>query len=384
MGRWPCEYVRGRRPAGPCHDCFEMGTGRLWLRCALRGCVTGAVAALAATGVAGAAAPSIPLEQWKVENSPSVLAPADEASVLDDSAEFSWVTLPGTRDKLVVMSEDAGEVLVSADPFQSWTISPFSSASIDAATGVARAAVPYLAGGRYFWHIARSAIGAENTYQVDSLDRLLVVLEEPLESVEVATASRRGSSSRNPGHTVLRIEAARYTAGTLTLRRNGRASKRALSRRESRVRTVAVMWSCTEPGGSYSYTVSMRDDSGVTKHARGRFRNVSRARCRSIRAAERRARSLPQKLTLALAETRTIRVIREQLGAGAEYEARVGCTRLTRYAARCRFTSFAGDISWRGHVRIVNRAGRWDWTLTGVRTDEYHGDSEALNASGSH
>jgi hypothetical protein len=76
-------------------------------------------------------------------------------------------------------------------------------------------------------------------------------------------------------------------------------------------------------------------------------------------------------LSISTAKGRTRRAVRRVFGQGATYELRTRCQKRSRTAARCSFSSFAGDVTWRGNVTIRNRPERWQWRLVGRETNEY-------------
>jgi hypothetical protein len=120
----------------------------------------------------------------------------------------------------------------------------------------------------------------------DTTDHVPFLL--PLDRLAVRRGLHRQTTSKRPGYTILSIRATHGAKISLKVRRRGRVVyARALTGREGGAFRKRFNWSCRKPG-SYRFTVRATDAYGKSITRRGSW-TVSRRRCASLEAAERRA-----------------------------------------------------------------------------------------------
>lgn len=109
-----------------------------------------------------------------------------------------------------------------------------------------------------------------------------------LTALTVKVRSHTGSTAAKPGHTELLVRATGDAVVLVVLKRQGRTRKTEFSYASSD--KLDVPWTCSRPGGVYSFTVTAIHDGDKTLTSRGKFRPVSAARCRALHAADARRR----------------------------------------------------------------------------------------------
>jgi hypothetical protein len=119
-----------------------------------------------------------------------------------------------------------------------------------------------------------------------------------LTTLRVKVRDHQGHTTAKPGHTDIVIQTGGATDVTdesvfdvrFTLKRNGRRQAEAPIWSSGSSAEVVVPWSCRQPGGVYSYTVTAKDSYGKSLTRHGKFHPVSAARCRALKAADVRRR----------------------------------------------------------------------------------------------
>jgi hypothetical protein len=176
--------------------------------------------------------------------------------------------------------------------------------------------------GRYTWTVLRSRDSGEH---VVSDTGSLRVVGPPLTELSVSTAAHPGSLARYPGYTTLKMNASPFARVTLTLRRGGRQRRMRFDWGETKTVHETIDWKCPIKGTStYRFTLEARDDHGNRMTRSGKFRVVSPARCRSMKAAEKRA----------LTQRRAAE--RRRAAADARRQAAKDRKRINRFIANCR------------------------------------------------
>ncbi|WP_027007740.1 hypothetical protein [Conexibacter woesei] len=96
------------------------------------------------------------------------------------------------------------------------------------------------------------------------------------------------ANSRHPGHSELRITTTPWAYVRIQLTRGGRKQVQNLRWDGSASHALSFTWTCRAGGGAYRYVVTASDDDDHSFTRHGTIRTISRARCASLRAAERR------------------------------------------------------------------------------------------------
>jgi hypothetical protein len=112
-----------------------------------------------------------------------------------------------------------------------------------------------------------------------------------LTTLSVRLDPHAGTIAARPGETELLIGATPDADLRLVLKRDGHTLTKRLSLGANSSGKLIVPWSCAAPGGVYSYTITATDTYGASLTRTGKFRPVSTARCRALRAADKRRRS---------------------------------------------------------------------------------------------
>ncbi len=107
-------------------------------------------------------------------------------------------------------------------------------------------------------------------------------------ALAVVVRSHAGRTAAKPGHTELLIRANGGALVLVTLKRQGRRRETEFSYASSD--RLNVPWTCSRPGGVYSFTVTARDSYGKALTRHGKFHPVSASRCRALRGADARRR----------------------------------------------------------------------------------------------
>lgn len=110
-----------------------------------------------------------------------------------------------------------------------------------------------------------------------------------LMALMVTVRAHAGSTASKPGRTELLVHATGGTFLFLTLKHKGHTRTEEIAKTPTG--TFVVPWSCSAPGGVYSYAITATDAYGASLTRSGRFRPVSAAQCRALRAADERRRS---------------------------------------------------------------------------------------------
>jgi hypothetical protein len=103
-------------------------------------------------------------------------------------------------------------------------------------------------------------------------------------ALTVMVRSHAGSTAAQPGHTELLVRAKGGALVLIVLKRQGRRRETEFSYASSD--ELNVRWTCSRPGGVYRFTVTASDSYGKTLTRQGKFRLVSAARCRALKAAD--------------------------------------------------------------------------------------------------
>jgi hypothetical protein len=176
-------------------------------------------------------------------------------------------------------------------------------------TSVARLGFP-LAPGRYAWRVIRTRDANERT---TSPLKAFIVSGPPLTHLSASAQAHPGHTSIEPGYTTLWIRTTPYVTVRLTLLGRGPAAHFVWHWSGDGVGSKQIDWTC-RPGSTstYHYSVVAEDDHGRTRHLSGAFNVVSRARCASMQASERRARELARAAARRRAEAAAARAAAEQ------------------------------------------------------------------------
>lgn len=103
-----------------------------------------------------------------------------------------------------------------------------------------------------------------------------------LATLNVRVRSHAGSTAAKPGKTELLVDVTPDADLRLVLKRHGHTLTKRTSFGAHSSGKVIVPWSCSTPGGVYSYTITATDAYGAHLTRRGEFRPVSASRCRSL------------------------------------------------------------------------------------------------------
>lgn len=188
--------------------------------------------------------------------------------------------------------------------------------------GTARIEQP-LEPGRYVWYVVNGSARYADGLVV-SEQREFTVHGPTLERLQVRTRPRKGTTTKAPGWTELRITTTRFADVRIELRRNGRQSVMKYNVGNRTSIAPAAYWSCKKPGGRYRYRVVASDSHGKQLTRSGSFRPVSPARCRAMRKQEQRAKAARQR--------EVDRRVAERRRAEAAAERR----RISRFKSNCR------------------------------------------------
>jgi hypothetical protein len=150
-------------------------------------------------------------------------------------------------------------------------------------------------------------------------------LAKPIGSLSVRAIVRPGRSSQHPGSTVLRITTSPFAHITIKLRHYGHRTERYEAwpaSVHSRTGTLEpeYTWTCSRPGGSYTYVVTARTRVGRTLTRTGHFDPVSTARCHALERSEQEARERSARRYAE--ETRQAREAEEALRREGEFNCR--------------------------------------------------------------
>ncbi|MGA9876458.1 MAG: hypothetical protein WBQ21_11685 [Solirubrobacteraceae bacterium] len=112
-----------------------------------------------------------------------------------------------------------------------------------------------------------------------------------LTTLSVTTRSHAGSTASKPGETELLVTVTPDAVLRVVLKRQGHTLAKRVSVGARPSGKIIVPWSCSAPGGVYSYAITATDAYGASLTRTGRFRPVSAARCRALRKTDERRRS---------------------------------------------------------------------------------------------
>lgn len=108
-----------------------------------------------------------------------------------------------------------------------------------------------------------------------------------LTKLTVRVREQPGHTLARPGLTYIVIQTSRSFAVHVALKRRGHKTTGKPIWSSGSQGTVVVPWTCSRPGGVYTFTVTARDSYGKTLVRRGEFNPVSASRCRALKAASR-------------------------------------------------------------------------------------------------
>ncbi len=137
--------------------------------------------------------------------------------------------------------------------------------------------------------------------------------EEDLTGIEhtsVKAVEHSGHSSSQPGYTNLDLTTEPYAYVTVRLSRYGQITHHIEWGSSASGVAMVIPWTCSSPGGTYHYVVSVRlEVGGLTVKRSGHFTPVSAARCRALKrseveARERSAREYAERLRQEAQESR--------------------------------------------------------------------------------
>jgi hypothetical protein len=122
--------------------------------------------------------------------------------------------------------------------------------------------------------------------------------EPHLTTLTVKAHDHRGNTAAKSGHTDIVIQVGGATDVTdepvfhvsFVLKRNGHPQAEKPVWNSGSSAEVVVPWSCSRPGGVYTYMVAATDTYGKTLTRHGKFHPVSAARCRALKVADARRR----------------------------------------------------------------------------------------------
>jgi hypothetical protein len=140
--------------------------------------------------------------------------------------------------------------------------------------------------GRYAWTVLRTRTDGDTATGPLTPFKLA---GPKLTRLAVKAKAKPAGSSAHPGSTRLRITTTPYAYIRLALRHGGHQRVLNLRWGAAATATIPVDWSCRAAGGSYDYTITASDDDGTTKTKKGTIHTTTKARCRSLKAAEQRA-----------------------------------------------------------------------------------------------
>lgn len=117
--------------------------------------------------------------------------------------------------------------------------------------------------------------------------------ETPLTHLSVSLETVHGKSSSYPGDTLIYVAVAAYAHVTIKLvhgKHHRTVHYEEVGTANGAPGPTLVIWSCSNAGGEYSYTVTARSDVGPTLTRRGHFKAVTVTRCAALRRQEQEAR----------------------------------------------------------------------------------------------
>lgn len=112
-----------------------------------------------------------------------------------------------------------------------------------------------------------------------------------LATLSVRTRSHAGRTASKPGETELLVSVTPDAVLRVVLRHHGHTLTKRVSVGAKSPGKIVVPWSCSAPGGVYSYAITATDAYGASLTRTGKFRPVTVARCRALRAADEQRRS---------------------------------------------------------------------------------------------
>jgi hypothetical protein len=104
-----------------------------------------------------------------------------------------------------------------------------------------------------------------------------------LTTLTVRARSHNGSTAAKPGETELLVHVTPDANLRVVLKRHGRTLTKRVSFGAHSSGKIVVPWSCSSPGGVYTYAVTATDAYGASLTRTGKFRPVSAARCHALK-----------------------------------------------------------------------------------------------------
>lgn len=115
-----------------------------------------------------------------------------------------------------------------------------------------------------------------------------------LTTLTVRARSHNGSTAANPGETELLVHVTPDANLRVVLKRHGRTLTKRVSFGAHSSGKIIVPWSCSAPGGVYTYAVTATDAYGASLTRTGKFRPVSAARCHALKVENEPLPETPQ------------------------------------------------------------------------------------------
>ena len=104
-----------------------------------------------------------------------------------------------------------------------------------------------------------------------------------LTTLTVRARTQPGGTAAKPGKTELLVHVTPGVTLRLALKRHGHTYVERFGMGTHSAVTLTVPWSCSAPGGVYSYTITATDAYGASLTRTGKFRPVTAARCRALK-----------------------------------------------------------------------------------------------------
>ena len=127
-----------------------------------------------------------------------------------------------------------------------------------------------------------AAAAAKEQAEAEQAAKIEAARAKPVARLAVTPVAHDGPTTARPGYTALKVTTSPFAFVTVELTRRKRETLRIEWGERADAVAEKVPWSCRNPGGTYSYTVTARTDVGKKLTRSGSFAPVTAARCRAL------------------------------------------------------------------------------------------------------